>query len=255
MAIDLFCGVILLLFALHGYRSGALLQLLRLCALALALALARATSGPLAPPLAASIDASPVVGQALAFFFVFVAALVLLRLVSHFVSRALVPDGTVLSGINRILGLALGTTTAAVILYAGLSAFVIVSARLAPVFPSWRFDLSGSLAARAATTYNLFDFIRVPQAGALQAMAEARSAPEGAVGDATADDIRLAGYATLARHPKASFLEDPKMLRAISDRDWGVILSDPRVWAFLTDPEVLRSIDEVERAAAKADSE
>lgn len=224
-------------FGFIGWRSGALLMALRLVALGVAAMLAAEASSPLGVPLARILDLSDLGGLALAFAGVFIAALIGLRLVARLVARLLAPTGTIVSGFDSLLGAAAGALTAGLVAWIAVSGLVIASARYGAEVPE--LDLTGSTAARVAARHSFFQFLQVPSVRSLQAVV--RSATILANGDGTAtpeDAERLAAYAVLARHPKAAFLEDPVVVRAILDGAWGTVLSDGRVWSFLADPDV-----------------
>lgn len=240
MWLDVIVAVAVAGFTWLGWRSGALLMALRLASLGLAAFAGARAGAPLGDRAAGLLALSGTGGAAVAFGVVFVVALILLRLVAKLVARLVAPSDSILGGFDRLLGAAVGGATAALACWIGASGLVILSARLggaaAPL------DVSGSVVAQAAGRHSFFQFLPLPRAETLRSVA--RTATRIATGqlDAGEDAARLAAYATLARHPKASFLEDPAVVQALLDGDWGTVLSDSRVWAFLADPEVARQL-------------
>lgn len=245
MLLDILVVALIVGFGVIGWRSGALLMALRLVALVIAAMLSAEASRQLGAPLARALDISDIGGMALAFVGVFVAGLVGLRLAARLVSRLLAPSGSIVGGFDRLLGAAVGAVTAGFFAWIAVSGLVIASARYGSEVPE--LDLAGSTVARVAGKHSFFQFLRIPSVRSLQAVVQSATLMASGDGSATAEDAeRLATYAALARHPKASFLEDPLIVRAILEGAWGTVLSDGRVWSFLSDPDVasrLASLD------------
>lgn len=237
MWLDLLVVALVAAFGVIGWRSGALLMALRLIALVLAAVVAVKASDPLGPVVAGALGLSGLGGLATAFTVIFVAALVALRLAARLIARLLAPGDSIVGGFDRLLGATVGVATAGLFAWIGVSGLAIAGARFGSGVPA--LDLSSSVAARLAARHSFFQFIQIPDVEALQAVVT--SARTLAMGDGSAspeDAERIAAYAALARHPKASFLEDPLIVRAILEGAWGTVLSDGRVWSFLADPDI-----------------
>lgn len=240
MWLDLLVLVAVLGFAWTGWRSGALLMALRLVALGLAAYTGARGAMLLGEQAASLLDLSSMGGAAAAFTAVFVVSLIALRLLARLVARLLAPSGTIVGGFDRILGAVVGGATAGLACWIGVSGLVILSARLGGSPPT--LNLSGSVTADLAGRNSFFQFLPLPRAETLRSVARAAARIASGQAPPGEDASRLAAYASLARHPKASFLEDPTIVQALLDGDWGTVLSDARVWSFLADEEVARRL-------------
>ncbi len=198
MTLDLAAGLLLVLFAVLGARSGALRQLVNLAAAVLGFLGARLAGPPVAQGLGRWLPAP--VAHALALVVLFFGIFALAGGAGQLLLRAAGPAGRTAYPWDRAAGALLGGAKAALGIWAALSALVAVDR---PFGPSWlRIDPRRSDFAAVARAHNLLDRLEGPGAAALR------------------------GLLLVARDPVAAG-------RLLADADTRALLEDPRVQELL----------------------
>lgn len=243
MLLDLFCAVVIALFALVGYFAGFWMQLARLAALAGAYVLALLLAGTARPLVAASFGLPPLAARVVAMVGIFVIAyaafstvcwIVIRRRRKMLVSRPLSADG--------LAGAAFGGVKAALIVTMLLSALVLLERPLVK-FLAWSpLGFQSSWAVGLVREHNLLGHMHVPIAGDLDTLARLSSDRE-----LQKRARRDPAVKRLLRHPKIrAALKDPAVHQALKRGDVSALLSDWRVNNLLRDPELQKLASEID---------
>ena len=232
IAIDILVILFLVWSLVRGWRFGFLYQLGYLALMVVAYFAARLLAGALDAPIAKALDAAPIVAGTITFFGVLLVLLVLGSILVRRITKDLVPEDSVLSGPNRVLGALVSGAKGALIALVCL----VFLLQLQHITNKVQLPIESSFTLRVASKYN---FLAHGSSGALAKIVWL-------VG--TGDKAKLAAdprVQKLLSHPKAAALMSPEVLVAINKQDYVALLGNAALWDFLEDKEVQEELDAI----------
>ena len=158
MVLDFLAGVLILMVAVLGWRSGALGSLVRIAALGGALALSRPLGAALRPEVSELLPDHPSLVGSLAALLAGAGLWLVFVTLGSIVARFLRGSPT-LQGADRLMGLVLGTTKGALLAYGLLCFCVALERPLTEAFPGFGDQLRASATADIARTMNMVDWL------------------------------------------------------------------------------------------------
>jgi membrane protein required for colicin V production len=240
MGIDIACIVAGLLFAALGYRSGFLVQLVRLLALGVAFVVARVVAGPLGSVVAGGLGLSIMAAKSLSFGCVFFAVWIALAAVAAALARRGRAGSQTFSFIDRGLGALLGGAKGVIATYLVVCVLAVLAPTIQDRYPSFRLDLPGSVLGREVLRSNVVEKA-LPWARALANLVRILREPT-QLAHAELDP----SFRTVLDHPSAAFLREPQVQAAVLAGDWTVLIEDGRVFELLKDPAAIEALNRIE---------
>ncbi|MDE2293209.1 MAG: CvpA family protein [Elusimicrobia bacterium] len=237
MGLDLVLLGLVALFALLGWRSGAVRQVEHWAGLIAGALSARPVAARATPFLAPLLKAPPMlVYVALTSLAFLVVGAVVSEAVKAVLSRLAPSAGRV----DQTLGAALGAGKGAGFLFLVLSVVVAFEKPLEKAWGEPPAAWESSRAAAFARRHDIFSLLPAAERSQLKSLAAAAQDPRGITVDPSVkkllQDPKL--QAVLQDPKLKAVFQDPDLAKALKSGDYGKLKDDPRVKALLSDPRL-----------------
>ncbi len=233
--LDLIFFLLLAAFGLFGFMTGFWSQVIKLIALTGAYLLAGSLSGPLGEWLGLGLKTTPLLGRVVGMVLAFLVLYIGLSFLGWAVVRAWRSSSDRSHGLSdRLGGAVLGSAKAFVVLYLLLCFFALMEEPLTGYLPGEKKFTENSRMLAAARKHNLLKGLELP--AVQHAMTLTRVAIDPKLREKAAHDPNVK---RLLKHPKIhALLHDEALISACEQKQFGAVLSNPKVNEALEDPEV-----------------
>lgn len=232
MWLDLFCGAVVFLYALAGYRRGFALSLVLLLATSAAIALSRLLAPHIGATAISHWNYWYGAETSVAFCGLLFITIPLLRSATRLFFGATIgtmpPSGLV----SATLGSLLGVITASMITWALLSGFSAIRGKISQN-EDLNISFDNSFTINICEKFHILGKDAVPHHDLLRRVVQTLKGPKATISDQLGD---------LLSWPESAPLRDHELVQSIHNKDWGLVAAHPGTWQLLTQHTLVNRI-------------